>query len=547
MPTLNIGGRRVTVGNEFTSLSPEQQNATVDEIATSFSDKEQAPITAKGLYNAADVGLQEGVAGLASLPRTVGTLGAQGIQWLANKASGALGLPEDTRDLEKQKGVVELPTYESALKTIQDPNGMFRGKPYEPQNTAEEYARTLGQFAPNVALGGGGSLRAVIAPALASETAGQITKGYGAEPYARMAGAMLGSGAAGGMANTARYARGYRGAPTLAEQGPAVDQGYQAARTAGVELNPTYVSQGLDRIATDLITGPEARSPRLIQKTLGMLTDEATALAPAAAPRPGAMAALTRVAPQAAAAKPAVDFTKLDALRRDLGDIARDFTNPTEQAVARIAQSRIDDLLESAGRTQGAVLKGDANLLAQTAREARGNAAAEFRMRALDAVRQRAEDQAGAAHSGRNVENAYRQQLKAFVRPNNKGVSPAQQAGLTPREIAEIRQASRGTSFPNTLRTIGNILGGGGGIATGGLGAAGYLSGDPRFYAAAGLGFGARNLSNALMRSRTNYLNRMVASRSPLAAQMGVRAPGPPIGGTPTNLLSLLPAYQGGQ
>ena len=201
-------------------------------------------MTAEGAYKAVDVGLQEGVAGLASLPRTVGTLGAQGIQGAANWVSRKLGIPEDTRDLEKQKGMVELPTYESALKTIQDPKGMFGGQPYTPQNTGEEYLRTLGQFAPNVAFGGGGLVRGVVAPALASETAGQLTKGYGAEPYARMAGAVLGAGAASGLANTARTARGYRGAPVLEDVGPAVDQGYTAARTAGVELNPSYVSQG---------------------------------------------------------------------------------------------------------------------------------------------------------------------------------------------------------------------------------------------------------------------------------------------------------------
>jgi hypothetical protein len=36
MPTLNIGGHSVTVGDEFLKLSPDQQNATVDEIAKSL-------------------------------------------------------------------------------------------------------------------------------------------------------------------------------------------------------------------------------------------------------------------------------------------------------------------------------------------------------------------------------------------------------------------------------------------------------------------------------------------------------------------------------
>ncbi len=36
MPVLNIEGRRVTVDDSFLALSPEQQNATVDEIAASI-------------------------------------------------------------------------------------------------------------------------------------------------------------------------------------------------------------------------------------------------------------------------------------------------------------------------------------------------------------------------------------------------------------------------------------------------------------------------------------------------------------------------------
>lgn len=37
MPTLNIGGQKVNVGDEFLSLTPDQQNAAVDEIAKSLS------------------------------------------------------------------------------------------------------------------------------------------------------------------------------------------------------------------------------------------------------------------------------------------------------------------------------------------------------------------------------------------------------------------------------------------------------------------------------------------------------------------------------
>lgn len=42
MPTLNINGRRVKVDDSFLSLTPEQQNATVDEIASQLGEVPQA-------------------------------------------------------------------------------------------------------------------------------------------------------------------------------------------------------------------------------------------------------------------------------------------------------------------------------------------------------------------------------------------------------------------------------------------------------------------------------------------------------------------------
>jgi hypothetical protein len=179
------GPKRVT---DPALLEQLEGRAPAAEVAAAPS----APITAGGLYRAADVGLQKGVAGIASLPRTIGELGARGIQGASNLVSRGLGLPEDTRDLSKQQGAINLPTYQSALAEIQKPGGMWGGKPYTPQNTAEEYMQTLGEFAPNVAFGGAGAItRGVLAPALASETAGQLTKGTSAEPWARVGSALL--------------------------------------------------------------------------------------------------------------------------------------------------------------------------------------------------------------------------------------------------------------------------------------------------------------------------------------------------------------------
>jgi len=68
------------------------------------------------------------------------------------------------------------------------------GELYKPQTTAGEYAKTIGEFAPGI-LGGPGSLGAraltnVVAPAIISESAGQLAQGTAGEPWARLAGAV---------------------------------------------------------------------------------------------------------------------------------------------------------------------------------------------------------------------------------------------------------------------------------------------------------------------------------------------------------------------
>lgn len=68
---------------------------------------------------------------------------------------------------------------------------------HTPQTTEGKYARTAAQFLP-AAAGGGSLLRRgaqVVVPALTSETAGQMTEGTALEPYARVAGALVGGGA----------------------------------------------------------------------------------------------------------------------------------------------------------------------------------------------------------------------------------------------------------------------------------------------------------------------------------------------------------------
>lgn len=132
----------------------------------------------------AGIGLVQGGLGLAMLPGNIEALGRAGI----DKAASALGYGDP--GLSKSH---YLPTSADAQAGIEHFTGPF----YQPQTTAGEYARTIGEFAPMAAFGGPGAgmlSRAVnvTAPAVVSETAGQLTKGTSAEPWARAIGGFVG-------------------------------------------------------------------------------------------------------------------------------------------------------------------------------------------------------------------------------------------------------------------------------------------------------------------------------------------------------------------
>lgn len=136
---------------------------------------------ATGAAKALGTGAFQGILGLATLPGNVETLGRAGI----NSVSGMLGVEPP---VSPEPALIN---YNDAKSRLEARHGEF----YKPQTTFEEYLRTGGEFIP-AAIGGGASLGAkaaqVAAPALLSETAGQITEGSAAEPYARLAGGLLG-------------------------------------------------------------------------------------------------------------------------------------------------------------------------------------------------------------------------------------------------------------------------------------------------------------------------------------------------------------------
>lgn len=189
MPTLDIGGRQVTVDDSFLKLSPDQQNATVEEIAASFGGAAPKPQVnaATDLAKSAGVGVAKGGIGLAGMIDDLSEVGARGLDRATRYIGSKLGADIAPRaDQEPKFG----------SKAIQTGVESLTGEFYKPQTTAGEYAQTVGEFVPGLIGGPAGVgrrlLTQVVAPGLASEGAGQATKGTVAEPYARVVGAMLG-------------------------------------------------------------------------------------------------------------------------------------------------------------------------------------------------------------------------------------------------------------------------------------------------------------------------------------------------------------------
>lgn len=168
------------------AMAAAEPNATPIQLGDAIAD----------VGKSAGIGVAQGAIGMATLPGNVEGLVRAGI----NAGAGALGIepPVDPDTF--------LTNYNDLKKRVEGVTGEF----YQPKTRIGKYARTLGEFA-----GGAGALgvasrgaRAINAavpvmraptaagiavPAVASESAGQLTEGTALEPWARVAGGLLGT------------------------------------------------------------------------------------------------------------------------------------------------------------------------------------------------------------------------------------------------------------------------------------------------------------------------------------------------------------------
>jgi len=152
-------------------------------------------------------GLVKGAVGMATLPQTMQQVGSK----INEKAGGPMLDPQGLPSRALSKIADALPAGGFGLSPLI--RGVIGGQPnitndkvigaiegatgplYKPQTTAGEYAQTVGEFVPG-GLGPGGIGRKavnVLAPAIGSETAGQMTRGSDYEGAARIVGGLGGA------------------------------------------------------------------------------------------------------------------------------------------------------------------------------------------------------------------------------------------------------------------------------------------------------------------------------------------------------------------
>jgi hypothetical protein len=446
-----------------------------------------APVTAGGMFDQGmNQMLREGVPAAVGFPKAA----ARGIEtadaWFRDK----VGLQPGLHVAEN----LPLPATEDVKAAI---GGVVPER--KPQNVAEEYSGTVGEFLPSAAYGGGGLLRRgaqTVIPALLSETGGQI--GRKISPQAETVGRVVGS----------------LGSPTkprapkaLANDTKALSQAnYKAAEAIGLQIKGDSFynfAQGLrnDNVLKTLKFKPESH-PKLSNL---METIEDTVSGP---PKQSPMAAMTGVTKTWTPGT--MSLEQFNHIRQAARNAAKS-ANEDERRVGGHIMRRLDAYFDNLGMAD--VASGDPRKAAGHLREARKLWRVSEKEESLDTIMEVAKDNAGRFSVSGN-ENAIREGFRNLSKKIARDKREA--ARWTPDEIKIIRQLSRGWTGRDALKNIGRTLNNvfTQGVGLGGGSAMSYNTGDPNYLLYAGLavlgGKAARAGAGALAGKRVRHLERVV-------------------------------------
>lgn len=503
MAILEINGRRIEVDDSFRNLTPEQQQAAVEQIARSMGQAQEQTADGRPALRQ-DPGMedlwapsipQSDTPEPGAVPTLPGALG--GIQNNARAISDAItqgatfgfadeiaaGLASPVRSLLTGE---DLPTaYGQQLDDI-------RG--IEAATAAEApIASTAGNIAGAVGTGIGLARGGVSLMNGARPTA--LSMGMRGAAEGAIYGGLHGFGA--GETMDDRIEQAASGAAWGAGLGGALGAGSGAlANRAAQRATPSI--DDLRGEAGALYQQAQQSGANFSRDSVRTIADDITARAMSdgldATLHPGATAAVRRLQE---AAQQGMTPQQAQTMRRVLSAAARDPNNPDQARIARNMIEMFDDFVETSLPQLG-----PANQLYSRARKAE----------TIEDIFTRARDQLGANYNNAGYVTALRQQFRSLL--NNK----RQIRGFSEAERGAIRDFVRGGPVENVLRMIGRMAptGSVSGMATLGTPTLiGSALGNPQAGALAGIGmagagYAARGAGNMIAQGQANRIAQMI-------------------------------------
>lgn len=339
----------------------------------------------------------------------------------------------------------------------------------------------------------GGVARGEI-PAMVPDTGQGVTNPQ-VETAAKTLGAMAlpmspAAGTGKAITSIAAMRRGERAVPTREQLHRAGSEGFNTAKSMGVEYDPAVISKFAAYARSKLQGKFNAISAK---NTFKVLRDME---------KPG----------------PTI-YNTVDGLHT-AQQALRNGTSTSDNAAGEYIVKALQRFMEDPPAQ--AVLAGPAREAGQMLGTAKGNWSALERSKEVAGKEKRATLRAWASGSGLNMDNALRQRV-ADLLLDRKAIR-----GFSKEEVASLEAFVKGSKPRNLSRRVANILGGGGGLGTlltgsiaGGAAAGGY----PAALALPAVGFGAKLTQNALGKRAMGKVDEAIRMRNPL---YGTQAMGPP-------------------
>jgi hypothetical protein len=430
----------------FDDLIPQPQ--TVASDGKSDRADYQAPSVGMDVLRSAGTGLRQGVESLVGMAGDAQNLAGRAGGFVAEQfGASPEAVQMATNFARLASPLPPAPTTEQ----VREQTTQVIGENYQPQTTAGQYAKTVGEFAPAAVAGPGGVARKAamtVVPAVASEAAGQSTEGTDAEPYARAAAAILGGAVTAGRKGSA-LGRIAKDAPTPEALRAQKRAAYDALKQSGVVFDPQALSGQVSNVAARLTS--EGLQQALAPKTYSILASLDDGI------RQGGI----------------VDFNAIEAARKTAGRLVRS-ADGEERAAAAIVRDALDDFTTNAPLVnQGGMPRRE---FLKLQKEARDLARRDIQQKVLSDILEGAQDYASGVEAG------VRNQVNSLLRSKR-----GKQLFRSPAEKAALRRVAQDRKTLQQLSRFGfDVTGGAGNAAliptlTAGAGA---LTGNPLAIAA---------------------------------------------------------------